>query len=69
MLSPRLPMCLGFSKSGSGNTAEVFPHSALLGSSQKTRGKPRRWEDDTTVVSGGTALAATADTVTYWKRG
>lgn len=56
-----------FCKTGSGNTAEVFPHSALLGSSQTTGGKPRTWGDDA-VVGGGTALAAAEDAVTYWKR-
>lgn len=41
LLSPRFPVC--FCQSGSGNIAEVFPHSALLGSSQKTGEKPGRW--------------------------
>lgn len=64
LLTPRLPVC--FCKSGSGNTAG---NSAPLGSSQKTGEKPRRWGDDTAVVSGSTALAAAEDTVTYWNRG
>lgn len=64
LLTPRLPVC--FCKSGSANTAG---NRAPLGPSQKTGEKSRRWGDDTAVGSGGTALAAADNAVTYWKRG